>query len=360
MNRLRNLFLLPVSWLYGAIVGIRNACYDLQMARTVHVAVPVISVGNITVGGTGKTPFVEYLMTFLQQKRIALVSRGYKRTSRGTVIVSNGKERTAGVDAAGDEPFQIARKFPLAAVIVDERKARGARFAVEQFHPDVILVDDGFQHRSLGRTLDIVMLDGRLPLKETALLPLGRRREQLSSLRRADAVVISGTTGVSGDRSDVREYSDAPQFRIRFKPVSLCNIVTGEKIAVESVSGKSVVAFCGVGNPVSFRQTLDEVGVKVASWMTFPDHYRYSESDLEILRSERENLKADFIVTTEKDAVRLLPLSSMQAVTAPLFYYIDIEVVVAGGEAELQALIRSALDGDTAGDTPGETPGETR
>jgi len=346
LNILRTLFLAPVSWLYWAVVGVRNICYDVRLARTEYVAVPVISVGNITAGGTGKTPFVEYLMTFFLQthKQIALVSRGYKRSSRGTVVVSDGKTRAAGVGVAGDEPFQIARKFPRAAVIVDERKARGARLAVEQFHPDVILLDDGFQHRSLGRTLDIVMLDGRFPLKETALLPLGRRREQLSSLRRADAVVISGISGAPGN--DIREYSDAPQFSIRYKPVSFCNMVTNEQNAPEGFAGKTAVAFCGVGNPESFRQTLDEVGLKVAAWMTFPDHYRYTESDVAKLRSQCENLNADFIVTTEKDAVRLLPLSSMQSGNTPLFYYVEIEVVVADGEQELHALIRSALDGN--------------
>ena len=349
MNRIQKFLLVPVSWFYGAAVYVRNACYDLQLLRTVQVAVPVISVGNITAGGTGKTPFVEYLMKFFHQgqQRTALVSRGYKRSSHGTVIVSDGKALSAGVDAAGDEPFQIARKFPQAAVIVDEQKVRGTRVAVERFHPDVILLDDGFQHRALARTLDIVMLDGRKPLKETSLLPVGLRREQLSSLHRADAVLISGMPDDLRRRNEIREFSNAPQFTIRYVPVQVCNLVSNEKFTAESVRGKTVVAFCGVGNPDSFRQTLDEMGLKVAAWMTFPDHQRYTESDVKKFRSACENLNADFVVTTEKDAVRLLPLSSLQAMPAPAFYYIAIEVVVTDGEAELQSLIRSALGGET-------------
>jgi len=155
--------------------------------------VPVVSVGNITTGGTGKTPVVEWIVRhFLNQNlKVAVVSRGYRRTSRGTVVVSDGRSVLAAPDIGGDEAFQIARKFPAAIVVVDERRIRGARVALTNFGAKVVVLDDGFQHRSLHRTLDIVMVDAVPGLRRIRMLPAGLRREPVASLKRATIVVLS-------------------------------------------------------------------------------------------------------------------------------------------------------------------------
>jgi len=184
--------LLPLSWLYGLVVRLRNRLFDSRVLKSAAADVPVISVGNLTAGGTGKTPLVEYIAGhFLTQgRKVGIVSRGYGRASRGVVVVSDGSSLRADARAGGDEPVQMARKYPAAAVVVGEKRVEAARCAIE-LGAEVLLLDDAFQHRYLRRDVDILVLDSRKDIREEPLLPSGLRREPLSSLRRADLVVMS-------------------------------------------------------------------------------------------------------------------------------------------------------------------------
>lgn len=187
------LMLLPFSWLYGLTMILRNWCFEVGVFHVEQVSVPVISVGNMTAGGTGKTPMVEYLIRFYLKagNKVAVLSRGYQRDTNGTQIVSDGSNLEMTAEESGDEPYQIARKFPNVMVIVDEKRSRAAQIAINRFQPDVILLDDGFQHRGIERQLDIVMIDGRKALDRISLLPVGLRREPLSGLQRANLMAIS-------------------------------------------------------------------------------------------------------------------------------------------------------------------------
>jgi tetraacyldisaccharide 4'-kinase len=290
--------LVPLSWIYGAAVAARNALYDAGVFAAVAVGTPVISVGNIAAGGTGKTPLVEAIVGMLlgAGARPAVLSRGYRRTTSGTVTVSDGASVLADADAAGDEPAQIARKFPGCVVVVDEDRVRGARHIETAFRPDAIVLDDGFQHRALRRDLDIVVLAG----EREALLPAGHGREPEGSLRRADHIVLAGGRGNAPGSA-----AGKPVARMRYELERFAGPAAGAAIDANQLAAGGFVAFCGIGNPSGFRATLAGAGIGPKEFLAFPDHRRYDAADLDSIESARRRSGAAFVVTTEKDAARL-------------------------------------------------------
>ena len=309
MSGLR-IFLAPLSLLYWLVVVVRNLLFEIGVLRTVKVTVPVVSVGNISVGGTGKTPLIEYLARFFgsRGKKVAVISRGYKRTTRGYVVVSNGFQRCAEVAESGDEPSQLAEKLDGVIVAVDEDRVRAAHNVVREFKPDLILLDDGFQHRYLHRDIDIVVLTSEEILSRPWLLPSGNGREPLPSLERADMIVLSHcddvTTFFEASRR-LPDFIETPMVGITLAPVSVKNAFTSAKCSLEDIVGIRVVVFSGIGEPDNFEKTLASLRVKVVQHVRFPDHHRYSERDVEtILRTSKEQ-QAVMILTTEKDSARL-------------------------------------------------------
>lgn len=301
MTTLRRM-LTPVSWLYGAVIAVRNHCYDRGIFSITAIDTPVISVGNITTGGTGKTPLVEYLVGRLLAagSRPAILSRGYGRTTTGTLTVSDGSSPPADAGRAGDEPAQMARKFPGCPLVVDENRVRGARYLESRFRPDVIVLDDAFQHRALRRDLDIVVLGGERPDQSPGLLPAGNGREPLASLRRADIIVLNQPDGTAyrgpAGKSLVRMRYEAGRFLLR---------ETGEAISPDAIRTGRFVAFCGIGNPGSFSATLAGLGLVPEEMLVYPDHHRYGAGEVGHIQDALERSGAHYVVTTEKDAVRL-------------------------------------------------------
>lgn len=338
--------LLPVSWLYVAGVWLRNMLFDSGWLNTASVQVPVISVGNITTGGTGKTPFVEYLVRYCLDhgRKVSVISRGYKRRTQGTVVVSDGSSVKADVYSSGDEPYQIATRFPGAVVVVDERRARGAEVAVHHHHADAVILDDGFQHRSLHRDLDIVLVDDSVSLGSMAILPAGHLREPLSSLQRADLVVVTRSMQ-SGNAESVLRGFDGPIVRTRMRSTGCYSLLNGQQYSGRNLGTLKGIALCGIGNPHSFEAMLLEQDIHSSTMMNFPDHHHYSESDVRDIRREFETLNADFVVTTEKDAVRLSPLLRGGSFEPHQFLYLAIELFVVDGESTLHHLIDSTLNG---------------
>jgi tetraacyldisaccharide 4'-kinase len=335
------LLLVPVSWLFGGMMLVRNWCYDNRLLRAAQCPVPVISVGNMTAGGTGKTPFTELLVRLLLKsgKSVAVISRGYGRSTRGTLVVSDGRTLLADPDASGDEAYQIARKFPAAVVIVDERRPRAAALAVEQYRVQVIVLDDGFQHRALLRNLDIVMLDGRKPLAAIPHLPAGLRREPLSGLRRAGLLVAPASSeDPLGDGA--RHCTGAPLIRFRKVPVRFVSIFGEGSASPESMRGKECTAVCGIGNPDSFRETLRQLGMHADQFVAFPDHHAFTERDLDELTPLVGRTRTRMLVTTEKDAVRLASLAAAKKFDTAEWYYLEIEAEITGGEQ----LLRERID----------------
>ncbi len=340
--------LLPFSYLYGAGVALRNLFFDIGVLKTQRVSVPVISVGNISVGGVGKTPFVELLARRLSQhgRKVAIISRGYKRESSGTLVVSNGSLMCADADSAGDEPAQLASKLRGVVVIVDERRVRGARHAIQHFGAGIVILDDGFQHRYLHRDLNIVIVSSDEVLLGDRLLPAGNRREPLSALRRADIIVVSRCIDEEHfHRAEqrLRQRFDTPLSGVQIRASAVKKASSGFSVDLRSLSGKRVVAFSGIGSPEGFETTLASLKLDVKKHFIFADHHRFTSEDVKSVEDSARKAQADYIVTTEKDAARLsgAGLEMKDFVERNPVYYVEIEHNVIAGEQELaKALAR--------------------
>ncbi len=296
--------LLPFSLLYWLGVIIRNLFFEKGILKIKKVEAPVISVGNISTGGSGKTPIVEMLIDKLAFRgRLAVISRGYKRKSRGTIIVSNGKGTIASVMDSGDEPNQIAHKYPKLIVVVDEDRFRGAKKAVE-LGAEIVLLDDGFQHRYLHRNLNIVVISAREILDGDSIIPAGNRRESLSSLRRADLIILSKCQSKSDfDRAKERILQFVkPVVGVRTKLNFYKQISTN---IIVDIADEKTLAVSGIGNPKSFETLLADAGLTMVKHLVFRDHHWFDEKDIENIKRAKRQFDAEWIVTTEKDAVRL-------------------------------------------------------
>ncbi len=305
-------WLAPLTPLTAAAVEVRNRFFDAGLFRSVDVGVPVISVGNITTGGTGKTPAVKNIVSLLsaEGKRVAVISRGYGRRSRGMVVVSDGKNILADADSAGDEALMIASGLPGTVVIVDEQRVRGAATAVKEYHVDVIVLDDGFQHRHIRRRADIVLIDAHHPPSRTAMLPAGYRREPIRNLRRADAVVITKADDRAHAESVIKSErlpAGIPVFSGSLSVAGVAHLFGGVRQSTDILKGQAGILLSGIARPEQFRRTAISAGLRIADEMVFPDHHRFSENDIQRMTALFAAVKADVIVTTEKDAVRLRP-----------------------------------------------------
>ena len=287
-----------LSCFYGSAVALRNVAFQLGIKRTRRAAAPVISVGNITTGGTGKTPFVAYLTRWFGEKglRVVLLSRGY-RALPGEV---------------NDEKLLLDRLCPNVTHLQNPNRVQSADVACREHQAQLLLLDDGFQHRRLGRDLDIVLVDAVNPFGYGRLLPRGLLREPISSLRRADFVVLTRADQIPRrekqevlDRiAAVRGNSEIVQ--ICYPPVSLVN-ATGETTTLASLNGQTVAAFCGIGNPEAFHRMLLDSKFQLApdSFHTFPDHHHYTTEEIDTLAASAKQRGATALLATHKDLVKI-------------------------------------------------------
>ena len=299
--------LLPLSRLYGLGMACRNKAFDLGLLKSVDVGVPVISVGNMTMGGTGKTPLVEYIVGACLEKgrHVAVVSRGYKRASRGVVTVSDGNRILTDASRGGDEPVQIAKKYPGAIVVVGERRVEAARSAVTGLKADVVIMDDGFQHRSLRRTLDIVVLDSRKDLFLTPMIPAGERREPVNAVKRADVVALSHADQDTGWWKAKAEIAGIPAVHYCYKLGRVVELHQDGERTTGALEDKKVFLFSGIGDHQGFLCQVRETCQHIVGDMRFPDHHSYSPRDLSAIVEKAKDEHASALLTTEKDAVRL-------------------------------------------------------
>jgi tetraacyldisaccharide 4'-kinase len=339
--------------MYGFGVICRNAAFDLGLLRARRVSVPVISVGNLTAGGTGKTPLVEMLVGLLlsEGRKPVVVSRGYGRQSHGVLVVSNGQDPPVDVTQGGDEPVEIAHRFPSVGVVVGGKRVDAALLAISELHADVIVLDDGYQHRYLKRDLDIVVLDARTDLTRDLLLPAGRRREPLSGLSRAGLLVIARTANANPLEWEgaIRRYTRAPLVRCRYAIQSVHRFGTNEEIPIEDLRSVQLVAFSGIGRPQGFMDDLRVLGLNISGHRIYPDHHWYREKDLHSLVQYVEEQHAGAFITTEKDAVRLegMPVTKEILTTCPV-YFTRLGVELLEGEEVIRSAMRDCLQRDLA------------
>ncbi len=310
---------LPLSvpaWAYGRIQALRRAAYGRGLLRSEHPGVPVISVGNLAAGGTGKTPCVETICRVLLEAglRPAVLSRGYKGSLQGAAgVVSDGSQVRLSPEAAGDEPVLLARRLPGVPVLVGRDRRETARLAVRRFGAQVLVLDDGFQHLSLARDLDVVLLDARRPFGNGHCLPRGLLRESPAALAGADLVLLTRTRRADSQRSEAvaaevrRHNPSVPVLPTAHSPLALVDLTTGEAGPLEPLRGLKVLAFAGIGTPEAFFRELGDLGARVLQAVPFPDHHRYTPADVEQVINWARLMNAQALVTTEKDGVRLLP-----------------------------------------------------
>lgn len=300
-----------LSVLYGLAISLRRALYRNAFFKQKKLPQRVISVGNITLGGTGKTPAVMQIAGVLcrNRKHPVVISRGYGRSDESAlVVVSDGKQVLVDVKTGGDEPVLIGSKLVDVPVVADSNRFRAALFALQRFGSDTVILDDGFQHLQVRRDIDIVLLDAVDPFGSGKLFPAGILREPLSALHRAHAVLITGTERVVDLvplKRVIRRNTQARIFTSRQVPSDLVNVMTGETKPFSALRGAAVLALSGIARPASFVSLLRSLGAEVKAEVAYPDHYGYKNSDLAAITKRAAKEQVAMIVTTEKDAVRL-------------------------------------------------------
>jgi len=318
-------FLSMASKVYGGAVKIRRDFYQKRVFKSKRLPCPVISIGNLTVGGTGKTPMTIYVANVLKNSgyTVAIVSRGYKgKAEMIGGIVSDGKTLLMTPESAGDEPYMMASRLGGVPVVVGKNRFKTGMQAIREFHPDVVLLDDGFQHLKLQRDLDLVLLDFRKPFGNGNLLPRGMMREPVSALSHADALILT-RSGTANDPEQSllrigieRNSLEAPVFRTFHVPFvykvskgddvspgghSRNALISGPKM----IKRRTVFAFSGLANNRDFRQTVKSLDCHISGFLEFPDHHPYSDRDLrDILEASKKSM-SDGLITTEKDYVRI-------------------------------------------------------
>ena len=336
-------WLLGPANLYSVIVKLRMWLYRREWLRSSRLPCRVISVGNMTVGGTGKTPVVMLLVKWLQEdgQRVAVLSRGYKRAgSDAHLLVSDGTRLLAGPSESGDEPFLIARNCPQAIVAVGSDRSALGRWVLEQFPVDCIILDDGFQHLALQRDVDLVLLDATDATGLDAMVPAGRLREPLGGLRRATGIMVTRAESedeVNAIRSRLRVHAGTvtDPFEAVLRPEVLVAVTSGERRPVDWCRGKRAWLLCGVGNSGSFIRTATSLGIAVAGRSMFADHHCYVSAEIDTIKQQAKAAGVDLVLTTEKDAGKL------ESLLAPEddWWAVRIRAEVRKGEAALRRLV---------------------
>ncbi|MEL6255273.1 MAG: tetraacyldisaccharide 4'-kinase, partial [Bacteroidota bacterium] len=318
-----SILLLPLSLLYGAILAIRNLCYKQNIFNIYKAPVPVISVGNISMGGTGKTPMAEFLLRKMEENGIkaAYLSRGYGRKTKGYLRVD---PYSGDSDDYGDEAFQVAHKFPKIPVAVSENREKGIRELLKE-NVELIILDDAFQHRKVARDLDLVLIDAnRLPA-EDRVVPAGTLRESVGGLKRGDMLLINKISYDSQIENISQELSkwqkDLAFMRVEQMEVKAFD-PTQEFTEMNLKEEKEVILFSGIGNPDFFQAQIQAAGWKIRKHIKFGDHYDFKGKDIGRLLKEKG--ERSIFLCTEKDFYRLLNKSFSEKLRGEAFYYIPI------------------------------------
>ncbi len=322
--------------------------YTAGLRRQHRLPCRVVSIGNLTLGGTGKTPLTLWMARWFQHQgwRVAVLSRGYGGYGTGeTRVVSEGRGPVCSWSEVGDEPYLLAQELPGVPVLVGACRVLSGRVACEQFGAQVVLLDDGFQHRALQREMDMVLIDATNPFGHGALVPRGNLREPLAVLRRASALVLARTElageTLPGLITQLRRWhGQRPIYHMQTVVEALWHVGDQRCEDVTVLHRQRVVAFAGIGNPDAFAATLQQLGCEVAALLVFPDHHRYTVADWRAILDLARQYGGECVVTTTKDAIRL---ESTWRASIPL-YTVRIDVTFAHDEKPLTTQLQALLD----------------
>lgn len=300
--------------IYYSVILLRNSLYDKGIFKTYECQTPLISVGNLTFGGTGKTPLVAFLSKFFQSqgKKVAVVSRGYKGTksTKKVFIVSDGKGHTFGsAKECGDEPFLLATWLPDIPILISKKRASAVQRAQTQFSPDLIILDDGYQHRAVSRDIDILLIDAMDPFGNYRLPPSGILREPIQNIGRADIVIINRAEADEDFnilRRIIRRHNEKTIiFKSGNEITELVPMGSGKSLKPAEINQLNSYLFCAIGNPDAFLLNIEKLGAHVVGHKYFRDHHIYTDDDLKKIDAKAKKAGASIILTTQKDMVRI-------------------------------------------------------
>ena len=341
-----------ISMVFRQVVAIRLFLYRERLLKSYPLGCQVISVGNVTAGGTGKTPVVEIFARELQKqgRRVAILSRGYRKKELPWYrkfeekylpprVVSDGEEVLLDSEMGGDEPYMLASNLPGVVVLVDKDRVKSGKYAVSRFKSDILLLDDGLQYQKLKHHVDVVLVDKTNPFGNGNMLPRGILREPARNLRRADFVFITKSDGESGElRAKIRELNaGADIIECCHMPRYMRNVYTSEEVPLEWLKGKRGASLSGIAVPQSFENSLRAMGAALISFERYADHHRYQAQEIIDAINKAHKLGAAALITTEKDAVRFPKLNR----TAVPVYYVRVDIeILAGASSFIDAINR--------------------
>lgn len=338
----------PISLIWRILYFLRRVFYDYGFFHQEYFQVPIISIGNLTFGGTGKTPFTLWLAKYLgesKNKKVMILMRGYKgnlENSHG--ILETGKKIHSDSKEYGDEALLFSRRLKNSCVVVGKKRAKNLKFYFEKVFPDVVLLDDGHQHIQLKRNLNIVLFDTLMPLEYYQVAPLGKMREGFSALKDAD-VIILGRSDLSSSLEKenllqkIRPYL-SPKIviaEVGFRPNGFYNASNELVLKLDQVRNKKIIALAGVAGPKSFYKLLEDLGADVIVTETFPDHHYFKVQEIKTLIDYAKTEEA-LIVTTEKDIVRI-----NKVINDPLILFLEVDMYFLKGEEETKKVIEKCL-----------------
>ena len=357
--------LTPLSYIYAVVLKTRGWLYDYGLLKQKQLPCRVISVGNIVAGGTGKTPAVIWLAKYLQNGgvQVGVLLRGYSREDRhSTLVVSDGKQILTPLTESGDEASMIARKLPGVPVVVGSDRYTAGLEMIQLWGntAGVLILDDGFQRRQLARDLDILTIDSTQPFGTGQLLPAGTLREPKTALKRADVLLLTRTDLAAQPINFERFVQEEQIFQTRHQPTRLYQLSTGsdrsesspidrgrlerdEECGLDLLKGQRILAVCGIGNPEAFVGTLHQFEPKTVELLAFPDHHRYSLADLNDIIARAHDVRANIVVTTEKDSQKLEAFVATAEFSLPEsvhFFVLEIELEIRTNPEALEKRLR--------------------
>lgn len=336
------ILLYPVAWIYGIVVLIRNNLFDYKILKSTDFEIPVISIGNITVGGTGKTPHTEYLVELLKKHvNVATLSRGYRRKTKGFRLV----EDSSTAWEVGDEPLQIKKKFPEVTVAVDENRVHGINELLKDSKnsPDAVLLDDAFQHRSVSPGINILLIDYNRPIDKDHLLPVGRLRERKLQRRRANVIIYTKcpdeitpiTRRIIMKDVNLRPYQSLYFTTMVYGQPMPVYLESAPKTTADGTIKRPVILLSGIANPKPLQRYLSSE-YAVIHELIFEDHHHFTAKDLKKIEGVfvKYQNEAPILVTTEKDAMRLRDETGLPEFIKSQFYYIPIKIKILDHEGK--------------------------
>ena len=344
---LKLIFLTPLSWTWELVHNLRRIFYDYGIFKQYSFHVPVISVGNLTFGGTGKTPFTLWLAKFLYQenRNVMILMRGYKgKLEHEGGVIEAGKKINPDPVIYGDEALLYARHLENATIVVGKKRSENLSFYFPKYTPDIVLLDDGHQHIKIKRKLNIVLFDALMPITQYKVAPLGYMREGFHALKDADFVAIGRADQISTEElvtlKKLIQPHLAPEITIAecgHAPIGLFNGSSSLKYSLDEISKLKIVAVAGIGNPHSFYKLLEKLGAEILMKETFPDHHFFTLQEIKTIL-EFAKKEGAVIVTTEKDMVRMKKIIDDESIL-----YLGVELKFFSGEEKIKNMIRKIL-----------------